>query len=254
MEALFKWMSELDLTEAVKLFFILSVILALIPYSDIIKVFFRQLILRKELKIHFFEFSAAQNVFAGKDEKGNDLFIDIPNDDIFIVGQKIKLYWKVEGAYRVDIDPIGKKLKGNCAHSLINLNSINYVLTAYGFWGKKESLEISIPEDRIYYLDTTQLSHYSDHIIRPVPLISTNRVTDNYPKVKSFSNSKLRNTKSWGRGNLLGLNTATIHTKNIVHPNPKKQLLYKRLDVARILKTYNFSTKKYQDASIYNQN
>jgi hypothetical protein len=254
LEALFKWMSELGTAEGLKYFCILAVLLALMPYFDLIKLFFRQLVLRKELQIHFFEFSTEQNVYAGTDDQGNQVFIDLPGDDVFIIGQKIKLYWKVDGAYRVDIVPIGKGLKGNCAHVLVTEGINKYELTAHGFWGKKESLEISIPENRVYHLDTTQLSNYSDHIIRPVPPVNTLNVTENYPKVRTLSKSKLKGLGNWSRLIMPGLETNTINTERLIHANHNKRMLYKYLDDARMLKGYSFSTKKYQDPTIINHN
>lgn len=247
-------MSELGTAEGLKYFCILAVLLALMPYFDLIKLFFRQIVLRNELQIHFFEFSTEQNVYAGRDDQGNQVFIDLPSDDVFIIGQKIKLYWKVDGAYRIDIVPIGKGLKGNCAHVLVNEGLNKYELTAYGFLGKKESLEISIPENRVYHLDTTQLSNYSDHIIRPVPSVNTLNVTENYPNVRNLSKTKLKALGNWSRVTMPGLQTTSINTEQIVHANHTKRMLYKNLDDARILKGYSFSTKKYQDQTKINHN
>jgi hypothetical protein len=247
MESIFKWMSDLGTAEGMKYFFILAAVLALIPYSQIISKFLKQIVLKKKFQIHFFEYSIDQNIYVGEDEKGRAIYLDLPEDDIFINGTKLKLYWKIDGAYRIDIHPVGKKLKGNCAEVLINANASKYVLTAYGFWNKKLFAEIELPTDKIYHLDTTKISTYSNHIIRHNPRINTLPITESLISTKSYSQKGLKKMNNWLRLNLMKATNASINTQKLVHANETRKKLYENLDDARLIKGYTFSTKKYQN-------
>lgn len=252
MESLFKWMSEMGTSEGLKYFLIIASILALIPYTEIITKYLRQIVLRKKFEIHFFEYSVEQNIYAGKDENGNDIYLDLPNDDIFINGTKLKLYWKVEGAYRIDLDPIGVKLKGNATEVLINHNVTKYTLTAYGFWGKQLTAEINIPVDKIYILDTTPFSEYSNKIIRTAPKVSVMPTTEANIIVQQYTQGKLFKMNDWLRTHLLKPTNSKIVTDKLIHANINRKKLYKNLDDSRLMKSYTFSTKKYQKIDLSN--
>ncbi len=252
MESLFKWMSEMGTAEGMKYFLIIASILALIPYTEIIIKYLRQIVLRKKFEIHFFEYSVEQNIYAGKDENGNDIYLDLPNDDIFISGTKLKIYWKVDGAYRIDINPVGVKLKGNAAEVLIDPNVTKYTLTAHGFWGKKLTAEINIPVDKIYIIDTTPISEYSNNIIRTAPKVSVMPTTEANIIVQKYTQGKLFKMNDWLRTHLLKPANSKIVTDKLIHANMNRKKLYKNLDDSRLMKSYTFSTKKYQKIDLSN--
>jgi len=252
MESLFNWMSEMGKTEGLKYLLIVASILTLIPYTEIISKFFKQIVLRKKLEIQYFEYSVEQNIFAGKDDKGNQIYLDLPNDDIFICDTKLKLYWKVEGAYRIDLDPIGVKLKGNAAEVLINPNVTKYTLTAHGFWGKKLTAEVNIPVDKIYFLDTTPFSKYTNKIIRTAPKVSVMSTTEANIIVQQYTQGKLLKMNDWLRTHLLKPANSKIVTDKLIHANMNRKKLYKNLDDSRLMKSYTFSTKKYQKIDLSN--
>ena len=239
-------------SEGLKYLLIIASILALMPYTEIITKYLRQIVLRKKLEIHFFEYSVEQNIYAGKDEKGNDIYLDLPNDDIFISGTKLKLYWKVEGAYRIDLDPVQTKLKGNAAQVLINPDVAKYTLTAFGFWGKKLTAEINIPLDKIYFLDTTPFSEYSNKIIRTTPKVNVMSTTAANIIVQQYTHGKLFKMNNWLRTHLLKPTNSKIVTDKLIHANMNRKKLYKNLDDSRLLKSYTFSTKKYQKIDLSN--
>lgn len=252
MESLFKWMADLGTAEGMKYFIILAVILALIPYSSLILISLKQIVLKKDLSIIFFEYSANQHVYAGKDENGNDLFIDLPEDDILLSGTRLKLYWKVEGAIKIDIEPIGTGLKGNCAEVLIDSSILKYTLTAHGLWGKKLTTELIIPIDKIYHLDTTKISTYTNHIVRPVPAINTIPISESRILINAYAQGTIKKMNNWFRVNLLRSSTSKINPEKLVHANTTRKNLYRNIDDARIMKGYTFSTKKYQTIKLSN--
>jgi hypothetical protein len=252
MEAVFKWISELAPMEGMKYFAILCAILAILPYTNIIAKYLKQIVLRKKLEIVFFEYSYAQDIYVGKDENGSDIYMDLPSDDIFIIGSNLKLYWEVAGFSRIDITHVGEKLRGNAANVLIKEDISEYTLTAYGFWGEKTSTKIQIPKDKKHRIETTKLSTYSDYIIRSAPQIATSPITE-----YALSNSKffenLRRMRNWYRDHLLKPINARIHCEKIVHADEKKKKIYKNIDAAWLTKGYTFTTKRYNNELIKKQ-
>jgi hypothetical protein len=244
MEAIYKWISELEPLEGMKYFAILCSALAIIPYTELIAKYIKQIVLRKKLELVFFEYSYAQELFVGKDENGADIYMDIPEDDVFIVGNKLQLYWEVKGCRRIDITHVGKNLKGNAASVIIKENISEYNLTAYGFWGEKITTTIQIPEDQKYKLETTKLSAYSDSIIRKTPSVNTSPLTEYKPYNSKFFEN-LKRMRNWYREHLLNPINIRIHCEKIVHADKKKKKLYSNLDAARLTKGYSFSTKNY---------
>jgi hypothetical protein len=227
-----------------KYFAILCAILTAIPYSKLIAKYLKHIVLRKNLEIVFFEYSYAQELFVGKDENGSDIYMDIPEDDVFIIGNKLKLYWEVKGCRKIDITNVSENLKGNAASVLIKEDISEYKLTAYGFWGEKINATIKIPEDKKYRLETTKLSAYSDSIIRKTPVVNISSLTE-YKLYNSKYFKNLKRMSNWYREHLLYLITSRIHCEKIVHTDIKKKQIYSNLDEARLTKGYSFSTKNY---------
>jgi hypothetical protein len=251
MDNFFSWIAGLDKFEGMRYFFIVAACLALIPYSNTIYKYFRQIVLRKKLEVVFFEYSINQNIYAGKYDQNKSFFVDIPEDDFFIQGTKLRLYWKVEGALKVDIVPIGKGLKGNSVEVIIHKSISKYTLIAYGFWGEKIAFDLAIPKASLYNLETTKISAYSDHIIRENPFIKTLPITEFVASTYRYTNKELDNIRNWVRTNLLKINLTNIRTENLIKPNETKKKLYHKIDEAKIMKGYTFSTKKYQSINLY---
>ncbi len=249
MEALYKWISELAPMEGMKYFAIICAILAMLPYTNIIAKYLKQIVLRKKLEIVFFEYSYAQELFVGKDQNDSDIYMDILEDDVFIIGNKMKLYWEVKGSRRIDITHVGENLKGNAANVLIKENISEYGLTAYGFWGEKINAQIQIPEEKKYRIETTKISNYSDHIIRPAPQVNISAITE-YKLINSKFFEKLKRMRNWYREHLINPGNTRIHCEKIVYADEKKKELYSNIDAARLTKGYSFSTKDYDDELI----
>jgi hypothetical protein len=243
---LFKWMSELSLFEGIKLFILIAILLASIPYFNIITAFYKHIILKKKLEIHFFEYSTDQNIYLGKNEVGDEIFIDLPEDDILIIGTKLKLYWNISGAYRIDLLPIGENIKGNSAHIIINDKITHFTLVAYGFFGKKVETHLEIPLDKLYLLDTTHISSYSDKIIRNAPLVNSSLITKKSILTKNLSQIDTNKLNDWHRVRLPKVCHIDFQIDSLISVNDKKKLLHNSLEQSRLLKSYTFSTKKYQ--------
>ena len=252
MFSLFKWMSTLSIYEGISYFILLLIILLVIPYTSIISTFFKFLIYKHELKILFFEYSVTPEVLVGKDDLGREIYVDTSETDILIAGTKITFVWQVQGAYRVNLIPLKKNLSGNSANFLIVPLCLEFILEAYGFFGKKCSSTILIPIEKIYHLDITSISSFH-HLIRKNPIIDHAKLTTDLPLNKALSKSSFTSKFDWDKLNLLSIFSKVNHSDKIIIPTTKKLKLYEALDSAKHLKKYTFSTAKYNTVLVDQQ-
>jgi len=210
------------------------------------------LVYHRDLKIVFFEYSVSPQVLVGKDELGREIYVDNNNSDILIAGSKLTFVWQVEGAYRVDLIPLKKNLSGNSANCLIDSERLEFILEAYGFFGKKCSSTILIPLEKIYHLDITSLSSFH-HLIRKSPVIQQEKLTTHLPLNMPLSKSSYTNTFDWGGFSLYSIFNKAKYSNAIISPDRKKRKLYEALDNAKHLKKYSFSTAKYNTVLVEHQ-
>lgn len=157
-----------------QVFFISTLLLSfmiVLPYSGIIFKVLRLMIFRENLEIINFEILQSP-VFSIKDS-----IVAGAEPDSIISGSKALLVWKVKGASRLDIDPIGKNIKGNSAEVIITAENCVFTLTAHGLNGKLNS-QISIPTDSIKILHTEKISENQE--------LSKNKI---YPHTNKLNSS-----------------------------------------------------------------
>lgn len=238
----FEWLSEFSLREGILYFFLLSLVLAIMPYTSVIMLFLRHIVHSKELKILHFEYSVAPQQYIGKDKEGRDIYIEVKGRDILINGTRMFLVWQVEGAYRIDLHPIKKNIKGNATVLLIDRTRTEFTLEAYGFGGKRIRAHIQLPIDHIYNLDVSEISSYH-HLVRHVPAIHTTPISEKLITNEAFTKTGAGKLKNWTRGTLLKVLTGK-----------KKTELNKALEHTTFLKGYSFSTAKYNELLQNNPN
>lgn len=241
---LFKWMSTLSLYEGLSYFILVILILLLIPYSKIISEFFKYLVFQRKLRIVYFDYSYSSKICIGKDRLGREIYISKNDSDFMIAGSKISFIWKVEGAYRVDLIPLGKNLSGNTANSLIDSSNLEYTLEVYGFFGKKMISTINIPAEKIRYLDTAPISSYQ-HLVRKSPLLHHFRLTKSKVQNVPLSKTDFHSNSVWSHLNTAGSFDNVRFSDSIIVPNASRKMLYHAIDRSTLLKKYTFSTSKY---------
>jgi hypothetical protein len=91
-------------------------------------------------------------------------------------GGSIILTWRVTGAYRVDIDGVGKNLKGNGAYTVVNRKRPNFKMTIYTLKGKKTKI-LHLPVDKIRDLKTTKLVNQKMGLTRALMQPTTQEFT-----------------------------------------------------------------------------
>jgi len=153
---IYRWFSQLDQTEASLIFGGILLFLATIPLVPIILKIVLVLIRKEKSRIITFKYALSEDHFLGAST--NAEYYKLSPDPNFIVeGGLILLTWHVTGAFRIDIEGVGKKLKGNSAYVLANRQKPGYELVAYTLEGKKKAFLV-LPWDKILNLGTAAFS------------------------------------------------------------------------------------------------
>jgi hypothetical protein len=229
----FKWVASLSLLEGMSYFLILATILAIIPYYQIIIKYLKHFVYKKELKINFFKYQTITEHFIGVDEENHPIYIRSESEEVLIHNTKAIFFWSVEGAKKIDLLPIQENVKGNSAEIILDCNVLNYTIVAHGFGGEKISAEINLSLDNFYKIKTTPISRSE---IRPLPIVQSHIYT---------RQNKL-SLREYGKITLPSINTSIIEVNQIISNN-KLRNQYKILSSSSIMKSYSFSTAKYQN-------
>jgi hypothetical protein len=175
---LYRWFSLLDPVEAWLVFGAVMLVLGLIPYTPMLYGITRVLIKREKAKIHTFEYAFSPDHKLAE-AHNNEFYLLSPTMHFIIQGGEILITWHVTGAWRVDIDGIGKNLKGNAAKVIVNRNKSIYTLTAHTLKGKLRAV-LQLPADRIFDVKTTSFAQDRawtyDPVLTPVENFSFTRI------------------------------------------------------------------------------
>ena len=175
---LYQWFSRLDPVEAWLVFGAVMLVLGLIPYTPMLYGITRVLIRWEKAKIHAFKYAFSPDHKLAEAHK-NEFYLLSPTMDFIVQGGEILITWHVTGAWRVDIDGIGKNLKGNAARVIVNRSKPNYTLTAYTLKGKLRAV-LQLPADRIFDVKTTLFAQDRawtyDPVLTPVENFSFTRI------------------------------------------------------------------------------
>jgi hypothetical protein len=240
MQSFFEWLSELDKSTQLVLFIFVAIGMVVIPYLSLIKRYILFFIKPQPLKIEYFVLESSPHVFIGKDSEGVDLYAEIAGDGIFIDGSSATLIWGVTGARNIDIEPVGKSLKGNSATVIINASNLCYSLTATGFNGKKISSTLTIQNSDLYQLDLAPLGNLD--IAGRERSLETLAFTQSLTKNSNFT----KNLPLAGKRNtLIGPRNSHLNPEPVALRNEKRRMLHSALDKRKILSVYNYSTTKF---------
>ena len=245
LESLFNYLASLGVEEGIKYFILLCLTLAVLPYYEIFAKYGKQIVLREELKIITFEYATSSFVYVGKDSKGKQLFTANNNENLLINNSVLNFVWEVKGALKVDLLPICKKVKGNAASIIIDSNIKKYTLVAHGFKGEKIESVIDFSDEVFYTIQTNPIAS-NQKVIRNFPSIHSNKF--HRTSVLNFNLTKtgLTKLKNWYRTLLHKVETKNINTDFVVHTNSRRTAINNKIEKAKIMKSYTFSTKKYQ--------
>lgn len=155
MTGMFNWFTSLSALQGTLFFIGVLLALGLMPYYGIIFKCIGFWYRKEKGKILDFEFDISPDHYLVT-LKGREYY-KLPEDQGFLLnGGSIILTWRVTGAYRVDIDGVGKKLKGNGAYTVVNRKRPNFKMTIYTLQGKKTKI-LHLPVEKIKDLNTAKL-------------------------------------------------------------------------------------------------
>lgn len=244
MAEFFKWIASLTLLEGMLYFLLAAFILGIIPYYNIITKYLKYFVYKKELKINFFNYQTITEHFIGFDEENKSIYIKTDSEEVLIHNTKAIFFWSVDGAKKIDFIPVQENIKGNSAEIILDYNVLQYSIVAHGFSGEKITAEINLSVDKFYKIETTPISKSQ---LRTLPNVQSSPFT---------RNNELR-LREYGKIKLPGIHTNKIEINQRISNNSKKldvlvtndklRNQYKRLGSSTIMKSYTFSTAKYQN-------
>ncbi len=170
---------------------------------------------KEQPEILYFELLFAPSVLQVQNEEGTSEVHTLGAEPEYILsGSSATLVWEVKGASRVDLDPIGKSLKGNATDIIISKKNREFTLTVHGL-NSSVSHTIVLPPEMIKTLETEKLSENTD--------------------LATFEHGTNTNT-------LLSKLPKTIELKKI---KPKTLLNSRKQRKDSIIMKFNYSLKKY---------
>lgn len=245
METFFNFLASLSLEEGIKYFILLCFILTILPYYSIIVKYAKQIVLRENLEIVYFKYSTAPYVCIGNDSNGKEIYASNNSENLLINNSVLNFVWEVKGALFVDLLPVGKKLKGNASSVIINSDIKKYTLVAHGFKGEKMESVIDFSDEVFYTIQTNPIAS-NQKVIRNFPSIHSNKLHKTPILNFNLTKTGLTKLKNWSRTHLHKVDTKNINTDFVVHTNSRRTAINNQIEKAKIMKSYTFSTKKYQ--------
>ena len=235
MESLFQWFDQLTQLQVALLCASVAIIMAVIPFARQILAFFLSVFGTRDPEIHDFRYSLS------------GYFTNDGKEDLFVEGTRIHFHWKVSNVRRVDLEPVGRRLRGISASSVIDSKKRLYTLRAYGFFGKMRESVIEIPKDRFRRISNTELSACT-HLVCDLPKVANRQLTKqlpaNHPIRKRLPVSGLHIIRNDIYVRHLGRTDLNLH----IYPSQLRRSLYRRLQEARLLKGLRLSPRRYDTA------
>lgn len=250
----FKWIDNLDSLQAWGLFLLVLIILALIPFFEYILLYLRIKFSNQKLEIVDFSWRLIPDqLFENSKEKS--LFYSSVGAPVLYEGMVILLTWKVDAAYRIDIKPLGSRLKGNSARAVIKKGDNLFTLVAYSPAGKM-SQDILIEANGIRSLKTLNISKEKHFGQDNSDLFVTKITTAKYSGL-GYSLLRIKQFRTY-------IFPSLIHKSARIEPvnQPIKfqtKLISEKKDVQfylesqKLVKTYKFKPSAYNQAISENQ-
>ena len=145
----------------------------------------------------------------------------------YVEGSTAVLCWEVQGAYRIDVLPIGRRLKGDAAEIVIKPGIDTFVLTAYGLSGKVQAT-LTLPTTMVKHLKVAPLGRSVAAGAAPKKI----ELGDYSPKTKRLHP---------------GLVSIRFVPDVLRRMEPRFSSLSRASFAGSLISQYRFSTRKYQE-------
>lgn len=150
------WISQQEEKTLWIIFLSITLLFILLPNISFIYRFLKSIYLFKQARIIDFSWRVSPDIFLGKIENKEHFWHS--NQHSFVIeGGKIILNWHVIGAYRIDLMPLKKRIKGNTAEIIAQKNNNRFQLIAKTAF-KTLIQEIEIPKA---YFKTVETMNFS---------------------------------------------------------------------------------------------
>lgn len=239
MERFFQWCSELTTAQAMTLLGFFALVMLLIPFGSIIYAFIQYVIFPKPLQIHSFRYHFVESLSDLENPDSKDA-----SPDFIVKGSVLLISWEVTGAWRIDIEPIGRNLKGNAASIIFDPNCLQFTLKAHRFFSPAQVAVLNIPQSSCYRLENVRISDFS---IASAPLVSPQNISF----IKSISNTlaftltRLLNKKLIVKSKKIQPDVGSIGTLKEFTGTATQKKFYRMLHEQKVMRFYSFSTQKY---------
>jgi hypothetical protein len=245
MEKVLQWFGVMTVKEVFLILASVSFVMAAIPFLRQIRVFIRYILGERCPVIHEFSYSFSGNPILGNTQSRRSAR-DVKSD-IFLIGTRLHLHWKVSGARKIDLDPVGRDLKGDTATMVIDSTHRCFKLKAYGFFGSMAESMLDIPKENYRFIRTQPFSD-DTHLFREFPLLSIRPLTNKLPDTRSMGKRLPLTGLMIVLDNVYLRHNGRPDLNALVYPSLLRTKLYRRLDEARLLKGLHFSPGRYDEA------
>lgn len=249
MTEFFKWIASLEPPQTWGLFILIAGIMAFIPYAGY---FFKALKIKfsnEKTEIVDFSWRLIPDLKLGS-ILDKQYYITNSENPFLYEGMVVLICWRVTGAYRIDVEPLGRDLKGNNARVVIKKGMNRYVLIAHT-WNGKLRRELDLSSHPIKTLQTFNLSR-EDHFHQPHDDLLTTPISQTRYKGTLFSTQKIKKLKLLLLKRIFsGMRRSYAGTKQIAYQtglNKEKEAVRSFVESQSLIKTYTFKPGVYNRA------
>lgn len=250
MSDIFKSFSELPPEIGWGIFITIFALMALVPYLGTIGRFLKVIFKNEKAEILDFSWRIAKDHFLTR-FKGKSYYLSAQGKNFVIEGGKIILNWNVKGAYRIDLLPIGQKMKGNTAFVIARKDNCDYVLIAHTLKGKLTKT-LSIAPENFRQIQTFNISKEDTFKQKKFKNVKTD-INTKHIVIGRYKNSKEKNyKKTFANSFLTDLKRIYVSKKTPVLNYDYKRMLIKPRKNYYFQKpkftTFAFHPKRYNKA------
>lgn len=246
----FKWVDSLPVEMAWLLLASISFAMALAPFVGTLWKAFSVLFRNEKAEIHDFSWRFIPNWKMGGTDKGT-LHVLPSERPVVYEGMVIMLSWHVRGAFRTDVLPLKKRMKGNVAFVPVHAGRNVYALEAHTWKGKIRK-ELVIEASTVRKLHTFNLSKEAffgqpSHDLKSAPLSNQLFAGKSYVRLPLT----ILRTISMRRLPLAARPLKSIFTASKYHQpvsNHERREMMKRANNSGLVRTIAFNPRPYNRA------
>jgi hypothetical protein len=246
----FKWIDSLPVEIAWMYFVLIAALMAIAPFVSTLWRAIYVLYSNEKASILDFSWRFIPNQKMG-DNEANYLYVKSTDTPIIYEGMAIMLNWHVSGAFRTDVLPLKKRMKGNAAVVTVRKGRNIFTLVAYTWKGKIQQ-DIIIEASSVRTLNTLNISGET-YFGQPILKLSTCRTSSlrfngipytllSIPSLRKIMNTSLEFTNY----KLKSIATYRLYFASVMQK--ERTAVLRRTENQILVKTYSFNPRPYNQA------